>query len=53
MMQSQTGKCSAVEADVMGRAKDVQEEIRFVLDPLDVANYLSFDCLAMARFRFV
>ena len=35
----------AVEADVMGRAKDVQEEIRFVLDREDVANYLC-DCLA-------
>ena len=30
----------AVEADVMGRAKDVQEEIRFVLDREDVAHYL-------------
>lgn len=35
----------AVEADVVGRAKDVQEEIRFVLDRVDVANYLC-DCLA-------
>ena len=35
----------AVEADVMGRAKDVQEEIRFVLDREDVAHYLC-DCLA-------
>ena len=28
----------AVEEDIMGRAKDVQEEIRFVLDREDVAN---------------
>ena len=35
----------AVEVDVMGRAKDVQEEIRFVLNREDVAHYLC-DCLA-------
>lgn len=29
----------AVEADVMGRAKDVQKEIQFVLDHEDTANY--------------
>lgn len=31
----------AVEEDVMGRAKDVQEEIKFVLDREDVANFFS------------
>lgn len=31
----------AVEEDCMGRAKDVQKEIQFVLDREDVANYFS------------